>query len=269
MRVREGVSGRRKKQVPVPRERRLRWGDASLTALLAAQCLTTFVAIPIAASDAAGRSLLDISHLVFAGVCAVALTRNLWIRAALLLSLAAFAAGPAVWNRVGAGLGVEAPHELIALVAFGFNLLVTVLVARRAFGPGRVTAHRVQGAVLVYLNVAALFAIAYSLIEAHSPGALRAAGSGMLATGAGSRTAELSYFSLSTITTAGYGDIVPVNPLARSLANLEAVFGQLFPATFLARLVALHLAHTTPAVPAGPVLPHDPDPSHGKPPAGS
>jgi hypothetical protein len=59
----------------------------------------------------------------------------------------------------------------------------------------------------------------------------------------GQRSAELAYFSLSTITTCGYGDLVPVNPVARSLANLEAVFGQLYPATFVARLVALHLAH--------------------------
>ena len=49
----------------------------------------------------------------------------------------------------------------------------------------------------------------------------------------------MSYFSLATITTTGYGDLAPVHPLARSLANLEAAFGMLFPATFLARLVAL------------------------------
>jgi hypothetical protein len=66
---------------------------------------------------------------------------------------------------------------------------------------------------------------------------------GALSLAPGARMAELSYFSLATITTTGYGDLVPVHPLARSLANVEALFGQLFPATFLARLVALHLAH--------------------------
>ena len=55
--------------------------------------------------------------------------------------------------------------------------------------------------------------------------------------------ASFSYFSLTTITTTGFGDIVPVHPLARSLATLEAVFGQLFPATLLARLVSLNVAH--------------------------
>jgi voltage-gated potassium channel Kch len=55
--------------------------------------------------------------------------------------------------------------------------------------------------------------------------------------------AALLYFSFSTLTTVGYGDIVPVYPLARNLANLEAVIGQLFPATLLARLISLEIEH--------------------------
>jgi hypothetical protein len=47
------------------------------------------------------------------------------------------------------------------------------------------------------------------------------------------------YFSFVTLTTVGYGDIVPVHPVARSLCNLEAICGQLYPATLLARLVSL------------------------------
>jgi hypothetical protein len=49
------------------------------------------------------------------------------------------------------------------------------------------------------------------------------------------------YFSFVTLTSTGYGDILPVNPFARSLANLESIVGQLFPATLLARLVAQSL----------------------------
>jgi hypothetical protein len=45
-----------------------------------------------------------------------------------------------------------------------------------------------------------------------------------------------------TLTSTGYGDILPINPFARSLVNLESVIGQLFPATLLARLVAQSLA---------------------------
>ncbi|HUB63281.1 MAG TPA: potassium channel family protein, partial [Methylocella sp.] len=43
------------------------------------------------------------------------------------------------------------------------------------------------------------------------------------------------------LTTVGYGDITPVHPIARSLCNLEAIIGQLYPATLLARLVTLEL----------------------------
>ena len=50
------------------------------------------------------------------------------------------------------------------------------------------------------------------------------------------------YFSLTTLTTTGYGDIVPVDPFARSLANLEAVIGPFYLAITVARLVTLELA---------------------------
>jgi hypothetical protein len=55
--------------------------------------------------------------------------------------------------------------------------------------------------------------------------------------------AALLYFSFTTLTTAGFGDITPLHPLARNLANLESVIGQLYPATLLARLVSLELEH--------------------------
>lgn len=52
---------------------------------------------------------------------------------------------------------------------------------------------------------------------------------------------DLIYFSFSMLTTVGYGDIVPVHPIARSLSSVEAIIGQLYPATLLARLVTLEL----------------------------
>jgi len=47
------------------------------------------------------------------------------------------------------------------------------------------------------------------------------------------------YFSFVTLTSTGYGDIVPIHPFARSLCNIEGIIGQLYPATLLARLVSL------------------------------
>lgn len=47
------------------------------------------------------------------------------------------------------------------------------------------------------------------------------------------------YFSFVTLTTVGYGDVLPVHPVARSLAMLEAVTGPLYLTILLARLVSL------------------------------
>ena len=49
------------------------------------------------------------------------------------------------------------------------------------------------------------------------------------------------YFSFGTLTTAGSADISPLHPIARSLTNVEAMIGQLYPATLLARIVTLEI----------------------------
>ncbi len=61
------------------------------------------------------------------------------------------------------------------------------------------------------------------------------------------RRGMLRYFSFATLTTLGDGDVQPVSPIARSLAILEALFGQLYPAVMIARLVSLEIAGRGPA----------------------
>ena len=51
-----------------------------------------------------------------------------------------------------------------------------------------------------------------------------------------------SRVSIVTLTSTGYGDFIPINPVARSLAILEAMCGQFFLAVVLARLVSLEIA---------------------------
>jgi len=228
---------------PVPaKPERIDW---SLSALLAVQVLTLFVAIPLGTTHPTAHMLLDACHIAFAMIAATMLAPRRLLQIILLAALVLLSAGPVIGHRLidPLGIGSETMHEVIAFTAFGFNLAVTVLVARHVFGPGRVTAHRVRGAILVYLNIAALFAILYGAIVMRFPGAIALTTGGSLTTEPGGQTAALTYFSLTTITTTGFGDLAPVAPLARSLANLESVIGQLFPATLLARIVALHIAH--------------------------
>jgi hypothetical protein len=55
--------------------------------------------------------------------------------------------------------------------------------------------------------------------------------------------ATFLYFSFMTLTTVGFGDVYPVGRLARALVVLEALLGQMFLVTTVARLVALFSAH--------------------------
>jgi len=105
------------------------------------------------------------------------------------------------------------------------------------FGPGRITAHRVRGAILLYLSIAVVFAWLNRLIAEAAP-----SGFFGLKFIAGQHGALISYLycSLTSLTTLGFGDITPVNAFARSLTVLEALLGQLFPAVVLARILTLY-----------------------------
>ena len=131
---------------------------------------------------------------------------------------------------------LDATAWLIAGVA------LTVVVARAVFGPGRVTYHRVVGAVLLYLSMGLVFVALYGIVALSVPDAFT-----NLPTLKGdfAIAGNLIYFSFVTLTTTGYGDIAPLHPYARALANIEAIIGQIYPATLLARLVTLELTDKT------------------------
>jgi hypothetical protein len=119
------------------------------------------------------------------------------------------------------------------------GLALCVVVTRAVFGRGRITYHRVVGAVLLYLVIGLIFVALYGFVALATPAAftnLPALHGDFAVAG------NLIYFSFVTLTTTGYGDIAPLHPYARSLANVEAIIGQIYPATLLARLVTLELA---------------------------
>ena len=53
---------------------------------------------------------------------------------------------------------------------------------------------------------------------------------------------DFYYYSLVTLTTLGYGDITPLEPMARGLAALEAVIGPVYLTVLVARLVGMHIS---------------------------
>jgi uncharacterized MnhB-related membrane protein len=114
-----------------------------------------------------------------------------------------------------------------------------VIVLWQVFREGPVTAHRIQGSVAAYLLLSIIFAVAYGLLENLQPGSFQT--SSALEEYSGRMSRSFYYFSVVTLTTTGYGDIAPVSAYARSLAMMEALIGQLYPAILIARLVSLHV----------------------------
>lgn len=117
--------------------------------------------------------------------------------------------------------------------------LLAAAILRQTFAPGRVTLRRIEGALAAYLLVGLIFASAYDALNTLAPGAFERGGVPLPST---PRSGEFLFFSVITLTTTGYGDIVPVHPVARSLAMLQVITGTLFTTVLLARLVSLELA---------------------------
>ena len=211
------------------------WEDPLLTGLTILMLVMMFVGAPLQALGVFAFQLSELllALMLVAGV--FVLSRSHAAVAAMVVALAMIV--------TGAVLRIRSPSILDLNLFAGAWLIVGVTlawtVARSIFAPGRVTYHRVIGAVLLYLTVAIIFAAFYSFIGTLDPKAfanLTVEDSPKLAT-------QLIYFSFATLTTTGYGDISPLHPVARALCNLEAIFGQLYPATLLARLVTLEIAH--------------------------
>jgi len=130
-------------------------------------------------------------------------------------------------------------YDLYLLAAAWFVIVCTlgVVVARTVFAQGKVSFHRIVGAVLLYLLIALAFVSLFMLVGLLVPNAFN----GLVFEDNEKLASNLIYFSFVTLTSTGYGDIYPVHPVARSLCNLETIIGQLYPATFLARLVTLEI----------------------------
>jgi len=119
-----------------------------------------------------------------------------------------------------------------------------VLLLHHVFSEGAITYHRICGAIAVYLLLAWLWSEFYILIFLLNTNAIQLPPD-VLSGSFEKLQATMYYFSVITLTTLGYGDIVPVSSSARLVAMLEALFGQLYPAIMLAWLVSMEIVDRT------------------------
>jgi len=118
-----------------------------------------------------------------------------------------------------------------------FSTISAIIATKHVFGSTQVDRNLLFGAMSVYLLMGLTWAILYGLIFEFLPGSFN----GIEGIDGKAAMDTLLYYSFVTLASLGYGDITPVAPLARTLAYLEVVSGQLYIAIMLAGLVGLFL----------------------------
>ena len=131
------------------------------------------------------------------------------------------------------------PSSVLVYMNFFFFLYLIVLLVRMVIRSDEITSNTLYGAVCIYLLLGLMWATLYGFINEAFPGAIF---SGMLpdAYHHHKEINELIYFSYTTLTTLGYGDITSVTPVGRLIAVFEAMTGQLFLAFLVARLICVY-----------------------------
>jgi hypothetical protein len=213
------------------------WRSDKGLSIFAALLVALVFVLPPFLPPVTGRSLAADSVfalVLLTGVLALSERGLAWrlLMAATLVVVAVFLAS---WM-------VPVAEHVIQVAELASLVLLLVVVLGQTFRQGKVTLHRILGGISAYLLLGVMWAGAYALVETLHPGSF-------------SRAVDVAgghrgwvYFSFVTLTTVGYGDILPVHPAARSLAMLEAVTGPLYIAILLARLVSL--AMTPPGPPS-------------------
>jgi len=125
-------------------------------------------------------------------------------------------------------------YFLSYFVRIAFILLFVIHLTYDLFASKKVTGDTVKGGICAYILLGVLWAPIYKVVYTSNPLAF---------SGGLNEHFSFFYFSFTTLTTLGYGDIIPVTSFAKMLTNLEAITGQMFLVIFMARLVGLHIAH--------------------------
>jgi len=195
---------------------------ALLLLLIATYLLSAFIT---------GDWVNAVQTLAFLAVLLLALRNGLvtpWVSRLLVgvvLAGSAAAIGLAVSHAGDVGIGV-------AEIWTGLVLLATVIVIlRRVLAAPTVTLQSIFGALSAYMILGLMFAAFYGSMN-------KLGGTPFFANGQPDDTKTFQYFSFTTLTTLGYGDFTAASNAGRAVAVMEAMVGQIFLATLVARLVS-------------------------------
>ena len=128
---------------------------------------------------------------------------------------------------------------------FCFYLMTTAIAFMEVIKPTSIDTNKIMGSICVYLLVGINWAFLYFFADTLHPGSFK----GMVIENMELRLFEMTYYSYVTLSTLGYGDITPVEPIVQTLAVIEALFGQFYIAILVAVLVGTHISSNKPPQP--------------------
>ena len=120
----------------------------------------------------------------------------------------------------------------------GFLLIAIWYALKQVVIGTEISRNRLIGAVCVYLLLGVIWAMVYTLLDIISPGSFH----GISRLDEPGWDSAWLYFSFVTMTTLGYGDLLPVSATARALAYMQAVVGQFYIAILVAGLVSAYIS---------------------------
>jgi hypothetical protein len=120
-----------------------------------------------------------------------------------------------------------------------FLIFATAVILRSVVTAAKVTIETLYGAIAAYVLLGLTWGAVYFLTESLWPASFHSP----ILPGSQISAPDFVFFSFVTLTTIGYGDVIPAAGIAKSLVIVEAVAGIMYPAVMIARLIALHSAN--------------------------
>ncbi|QOG01317.1 two pore domain potassium channel family protein [Flavobacterium sp. MDT1-60] len=205
--------------------------ESGLSIMLLLLCIMHFVVIPLFGSYTRFMIVVNIFWMLFIIAGIISLARNK--RQVLRISVIPFLFLMVQWIDFFQTNVIVVFADLFFSIAIMLLLIGLVLV--KVLEPGPVTAYRIIGSIVVYMLLVNLWCTVYLFLFKHIEGSFQIAVSPFEIS---SDQANFMYFSYITITSTGYGEIVPLHPLARSLVQMEVLTGVLYPVILIGRLVS-------------------------------
>jgi hypothetical protein len=207
-------------------------GDLGLTLVSISLGILIFVIFPLRQEGLSGRFFFDLL-MVTLMISGALVTNQSRIITGIMIAIVVLGAA-ALWaSRFFPTAFLQRLSSVLAILTLLLYIRIVLLVM---FRHGPVTWSRIQGGVCAYLLLGMAWAAAFGLVEQLHPGSFHFVSE---PTNIDQLSSKLLYFSFATLTTVGFGDVLPVYPIARSLAIAEAIVGQLFPAILIGALVAM------------------------------